>query len=215
MRDGHFLVAKLSKVKVNEFAIGFGPIILKKQGKETRYTIRLIPLGGFVRMEGEDEVSDDERSFNKASILKRIAIVLAGPIVNIAFGLIVYAVMFGVQETWTFITVLGEAIKQLVTGQIGVNQMMGPVGIGGVISQTSGIHDFLVMLSLISVSLGITNLLPIPALDGGKLLILIIEAIRRKPMKQETEACIQILGFSLLMTLSVIVMYQDITRILN
>lgn len=74
---GHFIVAKLCKVKVNEFAIGFGPIIWKKQGKETKYALRLIPLGGFVSMEGEEERSLEEGSFSKASILKRIAIVVA------------------------------------------------------------------------------------------------------------------------------------------
>lgn len=75
---GHFIVAKLCKVKVNEFALGFGPTIWKKQGKETKYALRLIPLGGFVSMEGEEERSDKEGSFSKASIPRRIAIVLAG-----------------------------------------------------------------------------------------------------------------------------------------
>ena len=75
---GHFIVAKLCKVKVNEFALGFGPTILKFQGKETKYALRLIPLGGFVSMEGEEERSLKEGSFSKASIPKRIAIVLAG-----------------------------------------------------------------------------------------------------------------------------------------
>lgn len=74
---GHFLVAKLCKVKVNEFAIGFGPTIWKKQGKETKYALRLIPLGGFVSMEGEEGKSEHERAFGKASIPKRIAIVIA------------------------------------------------------------------------------------------------------------------------------------------
>ena len=74
---GHFLVAKLCKVKVNEFAIGFGPTIWKKKGKVTKYAIRLIPLGGFVSMEGEEERSENEGSFSKASIPKRIAIVVA------------------------------------------------------------------------------------------------------------------------------------------
>ena len=90
---GHFLVAKLCKVKVNEFAIGFGPTIWKKQGKETKYALRLIPLGGFVSMEGEVESSEKEGSFSKASIPKRIAIVAAGVIVNIIFGLIVYFIL--------------------------------------------------------------------------------------------------------------------------
>ena len=90
---GHFLVAKLCKVKVNEFAIGFGPLIWKKQGKETKYALRLLPLGGFVSMEGEEERSEDSRSFSKASIPKRIAICAAGAIVNIVFGLIVYFIL--------------------------------------------------------------------------------------------------------------------------
>ena len=76
--SGHFLVAKKCKVRVNEFAIGFGPVIWKKQGKETMYVLRLIPLGGFVNMEGEEEYSEKQGSFSKASNPKKIAIVLAG-----------------------------------------------------------------------------------------------------------------------------------------
>ena len=87
---GHFTVAKLCKVRVNEFAIGFGPAIWKKQGKQTKYALRLIPLGGFVSMEGEEERSEESGSFSKASIPKRIAIVAAGAIVNIIFAIIVY-----------------------------------------------------------------------------------------------------------------------------
>lgn len=94
---GHFLVAKLCKIKVNEFAIGFGPKIWQKQGKETKYTLRLIPLGGFNSLEGEEQRSDDERSFSKASIPKRIAIVLAGGLVNIVFGLLVYFILVSCQ----------------------------------------------------------------------------------------------------------------------
>lgn len=75
---GHFLIAKLCKVKVNDFSIGFGPIIWKKKGKETNYTLRLIPLGGFVNLEGEEERSEKEGSFSKTPIPKRIAIVVAG-----------------------------------------------------------------------------------------------------------------------------------------
>ena len=90
---GHFLVAKLCKIKVNEFAIGFGPTIWKKQGKETKYALRLIPLGGFVSMEGEEERSEKEGSFSKASIPKRIAVVAAGGLVNIIFALLVYFVL--------------------------------------------------------------------------------------------------------------------------
>ena len=91
---GHFTVAKLCHVKVNEFALGFGPVLLSKQGKETKYQLRLIPLGGFVSMEGETERSNEERAFNKVSVPKRIAIVAAGGLVNIIFATILY---FGLQ----------------------------------------------------------------------------------------------------------------------
>ena len=317
---GHFTVAKLCKVKVNEFAIGFGPTIWKKQGKQTKYALRLIPLGGFVSMEGEEERSEESGSFSKASIPKRIAIVAAGAIVNILFAIIVYFIL--IASTGTYITNevstiiegypaqeigiqagdkivqindekinniydLNESIqknkdeikviverngeileyttipkqvtkqvtkqgytsyylgvnlkpaedtfvnrcinagiltkdfmfsivdnlKQLFTGKVGVDQMMGPVGISEVVSKTNGIKEFIYMLVLISMSLGVTNLLPIPALDGGKILILIIEAIRRKPLNEQTEINIQLLGFSILIALSLYVTYHDISRI--
>ena len=221
---GHFLVAKLCKVRVNEFAIGFGPTIWKKQTKETKYALRLIPLGGFVSMEGEDEYSEKEGSFSKASIPKRIAIVAAGAFVNIVFGLLVYfiliAIIYGnlniaIQATGSFITSLGESIKMLFTGQVGIDDLSGPVGISSVVSQTTNIVNYLYILSVISVSLGVTNLLPIPALDGGKILILIIEAIRRKPLKQETEIQIQLLGFSLIIALSIYVTYNDVLKVFH
>lgn len=313
---GHFTVAKLCKVKVNEFAIGFGPTIWKKQGKETKYALRLIPLGGFVSMEGEEERSEETGSFSKASIPKRMAIVVAGAMVNIVFAIAIYFLLttnsgsyitnevntvmegypaqeIGIQAgdkilqineekihniydlnkvlqkntqeikvkversgktieyttkakkvteqgytgyylgvnlkpaednfwnrcinggimTKEFLCSIVDNLKQLFTGNVGVDQMMGPVGISEVVSKTNGIKEFVYMLALVSISLGVTNLLPIPALDGGKLLLLIIEAIRRKPLKEQTEINIQLLGFSILMALSLYVTYHDIVRI--
>lgn len=315
---GHFTVARLCKVRVNEFSIGFGPIIWKKQGKKTKYALRLIPLGGFVSMEGEEERSEEEGSFSKASIPKRIAIVSAGAIVNIIFAIIVYFILvassgtyvsnivnttiegypaqeIGIQSgdkiiqineekinnlydlnkslqentgeinvkverngkiieyktspkevttqgytkyylginlkpaedtlinrcingaisTKNFIFSIVDNLKQLFTGNVGVEQMTGPVGISEAVSKTEGIKEFVYMLALISISLGVTNLLPIPALDGGKILILIIEAIRRKPLKEELEIKIQLLGFSILIILSLYVTYNDIVRMVN
>ena len=220
---GHFLVAKLCKVKVNEFAIGFGPTIWKKQGKETKYAIRLIPLGGFVSMEGEDEESEHERSYSNASIPKRIAIVSAGAIVNVVFGLITYFILIVVvyksfpiafEATGEFIKTLGMSLKMLFTGNVGIKDLSGPVGISQVVSSTTSFANYVYIISAISISLGITNLLPIPALDGGKVLFLIIEAIRKKPFKKETEVQIQLIGFSILIALSIIVTYNDIKRII-
>lgn len=396
---GHFIVAKLCKVKVNEFAIGFGPTIWKKKKGETLYALRLIPLGGFVSMEGEEERSDNEGSFSKASIPKRIAIVLAGGMVNIIFGLLVYFIlvssmgnyvsqrvevvdenygaakagimandeikkingtkirnrnditemlekskgeeltitverdnelidvkvtptaipnkdtgiylgasveeltteivaidsdspaqksglevndvilkvdgkdvegdpykvveyikenetdnciftiqrgeetkeisltpdivytyMLGIQfakaennfinniyygfwDTVDFSVSIIDNLKMLFSGNVDANQLMGPVGISGVVANTTGISDFIYIIALISLSLGVTNLLPFPPLDGGKVVIYLIEAVRRKPMKENTEIAIQMFGFAILIALSIYVTYNDILRI--
>lgn len=231
---GHFLVARMCKVRVNEFAIGFGKILWQKQGKQTKYTLRMIPLGGFCSMEGEDEESNADDSFSKASVWKRMAIVVAGAMVNILFGILVYFILvsavglqfvdpakdtilnriyYGGQSTLAFIGSIFESIKMIFTGGVSTDQMVGIVGISEVVVQTSGIINYLHLLAVISVSLGVTNLLPIPALDGGKMIILLIELVRRKPMKIETEAKIQLIGFSILMALFLIVTYNDILRI--
>ena len=231
---GHFIVAKLCKVNVKEFSIGFGKIIWQKQKKETKYTLRLIPLGGFCNMEGESEESDDEGSFSKASVWKRMAIILAGATVNILFGILVYfliistvaiqfmdpakdtifnRIYYGAKNTGVFIISIFESIKTLFAGGIATDQMVGIVGISEVVVKTTGIINYIYLLAVISVSLGVTNLLPIPALDGGKILILIIEIIRGKPMKVETEAKIQLIGFSIIFALFLLVTYNDILRI--
>lgn len=218
---GHFLIAKLCKVKVNEFAIGFGPTIFKKKYQETQYAVRLIPLGGFVSMEGEMEDSAAENAFNNASISRRIAIVAAGAVVNIVFGIIVFMIIFsikygsildGLQVTGAFLQSILESLRLIFTGNISIKDLTGPVGISSVVSQTSGIAQYFYIMSVVSVSLGVTNLLPIPALDGGKILLLIIELIRRKPLKQELEVKIQLLGFSFLIALSIFVTYNDVLR---
>ena len=221
---GHFTVAKLCNVKVNQFAIGFGPKVIEYQGKETLYALRLIPLGGFVSMEGENGDSTDERAFNKATIPKRIAIIVAGAAINIFFGLIIYFILasfiygsigLGIKALGNYAFALIESIKMIFTGNVGIDDLTGPVGISGVISQTSNLKEYLYMMSIISTSLGITNLLPVPALDGGKIVILIIEAIRKKPLKQETEIQIQLLGFSILIVLALVVTYNDVVRIIK
>lgn len=231
---GHFLVAKMCKVKVNEFSIGFGKVIWKKQGKETLYSVRMIPLGGFVQMEGESVDSNDERAFTNVSIPKRIAIVSAGAIVNILFGIIAYFVListvglqfadpakdtilnriyYGGINTGEFILSIFDSIKMLFTNGVSVEQMTGPVGISQIVVQASGFVNYIYILAVISVSLGVTNLLPIPALDGGKIILLIVEAIRRKKITLETEAKITLIGFSLLIALSLYVTYHDVIRI--
>ena len=230
---GHFLVARLCKVNVLEFSIGFGPTLYAKQGKQTKYSLRLIPLGGYVNLEGEEERVDTEGSFSKASIPKRMAIVLAGGLTNIIFAIVVFFILvavtsntshyeetfgeniyFAVTETKEFIFTIFESLKMLFTGKVGINEFIGPVGISKVVVKTTGIQDYIYMLTLVSLSLGVTNLLPIPALDGGKFLLLIIEAVRRKKLSEKTELNLQLIGFTLLITLSLYVAYNDILRVL-
>ena len=220
--SGHFLVAKKCKVKVNRFAIGFGPTIWKKQWKDTLYELKAIPLGGFVSMEGEEKHSDADGSFSNTSLPKKIAIVAAGGLVNIIFGLLTFWILSsvyygnildGLNNTARFLTLTMDSLAQLFTGKAQLNQLTGPIGISTMVAQTDGIFDFIHLLSVISVSLGITNLLPVPPLDGGKILIYIIEGIIRKPIKESTEYGIQILGFTAMIALSIFVAYNDVAKL--
>ena len=311
---GHFLAARLFKVKVEAFSIGFGPKIFTKKGKETEYSLSLIPFGGFVKMIGEDERSEDEGSFSKAKVWHRIVIVAAGAIVNKIFAIFVFFILsifsgynisttvsgklpeakenlacieigdkilkindekirlksdiadaladfeggtvrvlverndkeiefdvepleysegiyiLGVQvslldasisekfyyafwETINFVESMFESLIMLFTGNIKLEQMTGPIGISEIVVKSSGVYDFVYLLCLISLSLGVTNLLPIPALDGGRIFLLIIEGIRGKALKEEIELGIQSVGFLLLILLSLYVSYKDILRI--
>ena len=311
---GHFLAARLFKVKVEAFSIGFGPKIFTKKGKETEYSLSLIPFGGYVKMIGEDERSEEEGSFSKAKVWHRIVIVAAGAIVNIIFAILVFFILsifsgynisttvsgklpeakenlacieigdkilkindekirlksdiadaladfeggtvrvlverndkeiefdvepleysegiyiLGVQvslldasisekfyyafwETINFVESMFESLIMLFTGNIKIEQMTGPIGISEIVVKSSGVYDFVYLLCLISLSLGVTNLLPIPALDGGRIFLLIIEGIRGKALKEEIELGIQSVGFLLLILLSLYVSYKDILRI--
>ena len=173
---GHFLVAKLFNVKIKQFAIGFGPTIWKKQGKETSYELKAIPMGGFVNMLGEDEPVEDQRAYNQKTIPQKIAILLAGGTVNIIFGLILCAIIAssilgfqkGLKFTGNFLGASLQGIMELFTGKVKADQLVGVVGISDMVVETNGLKEFIYMMSVISVSLGITNLLPFPPLDRRK-----------------------------------------------
>ncbi|MBO4816499.1 MAG: site-2 protease family protein [Clostridia bacterium] len=122
-------------------------------------------------------------------------------------------IYYGFWDTVDFSTSIIDNLKMLFRGSISIDQLTGPIGISEAVSKTKGIIEFVYLMALISLSLGVTNLLPFPPLDGGKIVILIIEWIRRKPIKEELEAKIQIAGFCLLIGLSIYVTYNDILRI--
>jgi len=90
---GHFITAKLHKIKVNEFALGMGPKIFSFVKGETRYSLRLFPVGGFCSMEGEDEESEDDRAFNKKAVWRRITVVAAGAFFNFVLGFILVLII--------------------------------------------------------------------------------------------------------------------------
>ena len=120
---------------------------------------------------------------------------------------------YGYWESVDYLKALGDSMITLIKGDVQMDQMMGPIGISEVIVKTEGVSQFVYFLSIISLSLGVSNLLPIPALDGGRLLLLIIEAIRRKPLKQQTEITIQMIGFAFIILLSLYISFNDIIRI--
>ncbi len=309
---GHLIAAKKSGVKVNEFALGMGPKIYSKQKGETLYSLRLLPIGGFCAMEGEDDESDHERSFGKASYPRKIIIIVAGSICNfllaiiIMIGVVMYigtpstevesvvqggpadtagimagdiilqvdnseigkwedlgvaieentsgkaevvvdrdgkeitytteitkedgrsiigvtsklekniltAIPLGIESTWNLATSMLDVLKQLFTGQVGIDQLTGPIGIGFVVDETLniGLVNFFYLVAMISLNLGIINMLPLPALDGGRLLFIIINMITGKAVSDKVEGTIHLVGMSLLLLLALYIAGQDIIR---
>ncbi len=325
---GHFLLAKASGIRVNEFALGMGPKLLSFGKGETRYSLRLFPIGGYCAMEGEDEESADERAFSNKPVWRRILVVVAGGLFNIILGFFLMMLVLGQQDTYatteiakfaegsrleiagaqvgdkiieidgyavytdrdlsfalaladpdsismkvrrdgqrvdlgtfslnsqemegkkivsmdfwvqperrTFLGLVGrsaadtfsmarmviESLKGIVTGRFGLNDIAGPVGTAQAISQAAGaglqqgflpaVNNIVLMIIMITVNLGVVNLLPLPALDGGRLLFLLWEGITRKPVPQKYEGYVHAAGFFLLMALMAVITFSDILRI--
>lgn len=325
---GHFLCAKLFKVKVNEFSLGMGPALFKRKKGETQYAVRALPIGGYVSMEGEDQESDAEGAFNKKPVWQKMIIVAAGAIMNLILGLIILCIMlstsgeligtntvksfyddavsaqYGLQagdkflkidghhvwsekdlsflmsrsqdgvfdfvverdgqkvtlndvhfateeiegitvirydfviigETPGFLNVLKNSFTQsasivrmvwlslfdIVTGRYGVSELAGPVGTMDIIADitataasSGNVGNLLMIMAFITINIGVANLLPLPALDGGRLFFLLIEAVRRKPINPKYEGYVHAVGLALLLLLMVFVTYNDIVRIVK
>ena len=332
---GHFVVAKIFNVYVSEFALGFGPKIFSHKGKETEFTIRLLPLGGFAAMVGEEgKVSDDlahvpfERTIKGVNRFKQFLIMFAGSFMNLLLAFIIFCGIVATNDTLSPKPIIGEvtnnspaqkaglqkndyvtkiiqgeettkvssyndltffsmfntkgepyqmvvsragkevkldiipmydketaryiagfsqaivpashnpldvlkngfalsvstsetiftSLKLLFNGQVSVNDLSGPVGMVDMtkkIDQSSGILGLINFTALLSINLAIFNLLPIPALDGGRILILIIEAITRRRLSESLESKIIGISFMLLMALIIYVTFNDIMKLFS
>ncbi len=323
---GHFILAKKNGILVNEFAIGMGPTIWSHKKNETKYSLKLFPIGGYCLMLGEDEEVEDENAFSNKPIWQRLSVVLAGPVFNFILAFVFSVLLIslagydpasveyigeasaaeesGIQIGDTIVSIGGQKIynyrevlvymqfnqkgapiditvdregkkinytvtpkmsengmyqmgiaggsrvkadfgnsikygalevrywikttvlslKELVTGNVSLNNLSGPVGIGKMMNDTieeaneqgGAIDVFLNILNLcilLSANLGVMNLLPIPALDGGRILFLIVEAVRRKKIPTEKEAVFHLIGFVLLIGLMVVVFFNDIKNV--
>ena len=328
---GHFAAAKLSGVQVNEFSMFMGPAIWKKQVGETLYAIRLIPIGGFCAMEGEDGGSDNPRAFDKAAWWKRLIILIAGAAMNFITGVLLMVVIFlpmeravmpviesfesystvngadGLREGDRILELDGEKIyiqsdfsllltlnggnvhdlvverdganvvledflmekhevvqedgtkkmlygmnfvlqdltvsdrlvyawnecldtvrmvrlslKMLLSGQAGLSEVSGPVGIVQMMSETAAasptwvdaLMNMLYFGAFIAINLAVMNLLPIPALDGGRvaglLITTFVEAVTHKKVNPRYEGYLHGIGMLLLLGLMGIIMFKDI-----
>lgn len=319
---GHFIAAKLLGVKVNEFAVGFGPKLFSKQGKETKYSVNLIPLGGYCAMEGEDEDSGDNRAFCNKKPWRRFIIVAMGAIFNLILGLVIVAITLAPQEAFnstvvaefkenavssesglmvndkitevegrkifstydlsyaftnvkdgkidmtvirdgkrvelkdvafnsseedgisylevdfyvygikktvgsyieqTFATaasycaVVWRSLIDIIAGKYGISAISGPVGITAAIGSAAKVSlaNLLPIMAIITINLGLFNLLPVPALDGGRLLFILIEMIFRKPVPQKYEAAVHAIGFAVLIAFMLLITAKDIWALIT
>ena len=319
---GHFIAAKASGVRVNEFAVGFGPKLFKKKLGEPTYAVNLIPLGGYCAMEGEDENSEDGRAFCNKGPFKRLFIVANGAIFNLILGIVIIGITlipgdkfttttvnsfhesavscnYGLEEGDKIISVNGrkifttydlsyaftgvkggvldmvvkrdgkkvelENVKfktsetdgieyvnvdfyvepmeknfftfishtfnttianvrvvwfsliDLITGKYGISAMSGPVGITAAIGSVAktNLFDILPIMALITINLGIFNLLPLPALDGGRILFILIELVTRKPVPQKYEGLVHTIGLILLLGLMLLITAKDIFSLIT
>lgn len=322
---GHFLLAKANKIRVDEFSLGMGPRIFSFVKGETRYSLKLFPIGGSCMM-GEDDVEDiGEGSFNSKSVWARMSVIVAGAAFNFLLALlfsmivigytgydepvvssvmdgfpaaeaglvkgdrivklndkrihiwreisynnmlhpgetvdVVYerdggkyevtltpkqdengnyllgitsprtytkanllkAVQYGAYEVKFWISTTLESLKMLVLGQVGMDQLSGPVGIVNVVDETyqqSKNYGVIVVIMqmlnigiLLSANLGVMNLLPLPALDGGRLVFLILEAIRGKRVAPDKEGWVHAAGMVLLLGLMAFIMFNDVKKL--
>lgn len=228
---GHYLAAKRLGVKVYEFSVGF-PFSPKMATLfrigETEFTLRLLPLGGFVSFADNDDA--DPTRFLKTERWRRAVISSAGPAFNIAFAFLILTPVFlfgkdlsiydslvlSASSVANGFSGLFNIIASFFSGTGSISQLSGPIGIAHIAGKAAeaGLFDLLYFTGMLSLSLAIFNLLPLPALDGGHLVILLIESINRRPLTEKAYQVIGAVGISFFVILTVVVSYKDILKIM-
>ncbi|MDR1795932.1 MAG: site-2 protease family protein [Clostridiales Family XIII bacterium] len=236
---GHLLVAKLFRVQVNEFMLGMGPKITSFKRGETEYAFRALPIGGACVLEGEDEDSDNPRAFTNKPARVRALVLAAGSLMNFALAIVVLAMVifftyipqmqasfvegllfffrsfgYAVEYAATLMRMMVEVLGQLVTRKIGMDGVTGPIGMASAFSETAemGPGYLWQLVALISLNLGIVNLLPFPALDGGRLIFLVIRKITGKRVTNQVEGMFHLVGIMLLFAFMIFITFQDVGR---
>jgi regulator of sigma E protease len=229
---GHFLAARRAGVPVYEFSIGFpfSPrIATLYRHQETEFTLRLLPLGGFVSF--SDEGDEDAHKLFGASRLSRASIMAGGPLFNVVFAFLMFIPAFMVKEggsllqtmhssanaVWMVVAGTFSMLGHLFTGQGSMESLSGPIGIAVMAGQAAsgGVPDLLFFTGILSLSLGIMNLLPFPGLDGGQLVMVLIEALHNRPLGARAYQVINFTGIMLFMGLSIVITWHDILRLVS
>jgi regulator of sigma E protease len=228
---GHFIAARKAGVKVYEFSIGFpfSPKVLTLfRHKETEFTLRLLPLGGFVSFSKDGDESADD--LFGASYPSRAVIMSAGSMFNIAFAFLIFvpvfiagkhipfteAVLTSAKTVWAIFSGTVIFIFSIFSGNGSMEGLSGPVGIAVMAGKAAGMGflNLIYFTGVLSMSLGIMNLFPLPALDGGQLFMLLIESIRKRPLRLKTYQTVNLIGIALFIILSVLVTYRDIVKLI-
>ena len=126
--------------------------------------------------------------------------------------------LYGIKQTWLIIVSVFTVIKAMITGALGIDQLGGPIAIfqaTGEVAQTSDLTGILGFLAFLSVNLGAMNLIPVPGLDGGKILLLAVEAVRKEPISKDKEYIITLIGVISILLLMLFVTWQDISRLFS
>jgi len=233
---GHYIVSKKIGVGVEEFSIGLGPTLYAKEGKETLFSIRALPIGGFCRLRGEAEDAEEQTHFDSKDLtafvnrtkFERFLILLAGSGMNFIFGIFcllflgIYrdralfsGIQFALTVAYQFFVSTFQGLAMLFTGGAGLNDVAGPIGMVQLVSEVTayGWPNIVFFMALLSINLGVLNLFPFPALDGGQILVIIIEKIIGKDIPQDKVGYINLIGMMLLLSLAVLVAINDIRRI--